>query len=178
MGPEVWISLVSAVVAFAAVAVMVWSACIERAHNRLSVTPRLSFSICYELPGLRAGVYLENKGIGPALIESVEVWVDGTKRPIDSPVDWSRICQSVGLKVDWLIFSMFDLCDAIQVGERFPLITSDRDILRDDQLGHLAAAIKRLDIRVEYRSMYRKGPKLEARLQRASADSQIKAAEC
>ena len=67
----------SAVVAVCALALTVWQAAISRRHNRLSVTPHLT---TWTQPEEATGTYsveILNNGIGPALIQSFSLQVDG-----------------------------------------------------------------------------------------------------
>src|SRR3989338_4510805 len=67
----------SAVVAVCALGLTVWQAAITRRHNRLSVTPHLTTWTQFEQATGRYSIEILNNGIGPALIKSFSVQVDG-----------------------------------------------------------------------------------------------------
>jgi len=63
-------ALVTAVCALVAT---IWQAAITREHNKLSVRPVLTL-YRREIDGL---IELKNNGVGPAIIQSLEIWKDG-----------------------------------------------------------------------------------------------------
>lgn len=67
----------SAVIALCALGLTVWQACITRKHNRLSVTPHLTTWTHSDKAKNIYAVELLNNGIGPALINSFQIQVDG-----------------------------------------------------------------------------------------------------
>lgn len=77
MSWEAIASLSSAVIALCALGLTVWQAKITRHHNRLSVTPHLTTWSQRDVGNNRYSVELLNNGIGPALIESFYIHVDG-----------------------------------------------------------------------------------------------------
>ena len=70
----------SAIIALCAMGLTVWQACITRKHNRLSVTPHLTTWTHWDEAKNIYAIELLNNGIGPALINSFQIQVDG--RPI------------------------------------------------------------------------------------------------
>ena len=77
MSWEAIAGLSSAVIALCALGLTVWQAKITRHHNRLSVTPHLTTWSQRDVANNRYLVELLNNGIGPALIESFYIYVDG-----------------------------------------------------------------------------------------------------
>lgn len=67
----------SAVIALCVFGLTVWQACIIRKHNKLSVTPHLTTWTHSDTTKNIYAVELLNNGIGPALINSFQVQVDG-----------------------------------------------------------------------------------------------------
>lgn len=67
----------SAVIALCALGLTIWQAEIARRHNRLSVTPHLTTWAHSEQATGRHSIEILNNGIGPALIKSFSVEVDG-----------------------------------------------------------------------------------------------------
>ncbi|MBK9595445.1 MAG: hypothetical protein IPO57_08835 [Rhodocyclales bacterium] len=77
MSWEAIAGLSSAVIALCALGLTVWQAKITRYHNRLSVTPHLTTWSQRDVANNRYSVELLNNGIGPALVESFYIHVDG-----------------------------------------------------------------------------------------------------
>lgn len=69
--------LSSAVIALCAFVLTVWHACITRQHNKLSVTPHLTTWTHSDKAKNLYAIELLNNGIGPALINSFQIQVDG-----------------------------------------------------------------------------------------------------
>lgn len=70
-------ALASAFIAVLALLATIWQACVTRKHNRLSVRPLLS-TWNHAVPnGYR--IDLTNIGVGPALIDTFKIYVDGQK---------------------------------------------------------------------------------------------------
>ncbi len=73
------IGIASAIIALCALILTVWQAHQTSRHNRLSVSPRLTTWLdCSEDRGVYS-VELMNNGIGPAVIKSFEMKVDGNE---------------------------------------------------------------------------------------------------
>lgn len=77
MSWEAIAGLSSAIIALCALGLTVWQAKIARHHNRLSVTPHLTTWSHRDVTNNRYSIELLNNGIGPALIESFSIHVDG-----------------------------------------------------------------------------------------------------
>ncbi|HEX3866143.1 MAG TPA: hypothetical protein VHV78_05290 [Gemmatimonadaceae bacterium] len=73
--PESFIALTALVVSVSAVVVGIYEASLQRAHDRAEVWPRVDVST-YVSPKT-ASVTVANTGLGPAIIQSVIVTVDG-----------------------------------------------------------------------------------------------------
>lgn len=73
--PETFIACAALVVSVSAVAVGIYEAALQRKHDRAEVWPRAEIST-YIMPK-GAAVYVRNNGIGPAIVESIDVTVDG-----------------------------------------------------------------------------------------------------
>ena len=67
----------TAVIAFCALGLTIWQACITRKHNRLSVTPHLTTWTHSDKAKNLYAFELLNNGIGPALINNFQIQVDG-----------------------------------------------------------------------------------------------------
>jgi hypothetical protein len=76
--PESFIALAALVVSISAVAVGLYEASLQRAHDRAEVWPHVEVGTF--TTNSDATVYLENTGVGPAMIESVVFTVDSQPR--------------------------------------------------------------------------------------------------
>jgi hypothetical protein len=75
--PEAIAAISSATIALCALGITVWQARIARRHNKLSVRPHLTTRIDSDPTNHVYSADLLNKGIGPALIKSFSIFVDG-----------------------------------------------------------------------------------------------------
>jgi hypothetical protein len=73
--PETYIALAALIVSLSAVVVGIYEAALQRAHDRAEVWPHLEVLTFTTPQG--ASVYLENTGLGPAIVNSAVVTVDG-----------------------------------------------------------------------------------------------------
>ena len=73
--PETFIAVAALVVSVSAVVVGLYEASLQRRHDRAEVWPHLEISTFTTLQGV--ALRLDNTGIGPALVKSITVTVDG-----------------------------------------------------------------------------------------------------
>lgn len=66
----------SATIALCALGLTIWQACIQRRHNKLSVTPYLTTWSQNNFGYHRYQVQIMNNGVGPALIKKFQIYVD------------------------------------------------------------------------------------------------------
>jgi hypothetical protein len=78
------VALAALVVSLSAVVVGIYEASLQRAHDRAEVWPHVEVGT-FTTP-TNATVYLENTGVGPAVINSIIVTVDGKPRR-----DWPEV---------------------------------------------------------------------------------------
>jgi hypothetical protein len=86
--PETFIALAALVVSLTAVAVGIYEAWLQRAHDRAEVWPRLEVGTWTSDSG--ATLRIDNTGLGPALVDYIAVTVDG--RPAH---DWPSVIKSL-----------------------------------------------------------------------------------
>lgn len=147
-----YIAIFSALIAMAALAATFWQAAIARAHNRLSVQPRIDWGTD-RYPGRPVCLFIENAGLGPAVIEQFTLVFDGKQyvNPPDlPPAVHDQIAELRG-DVDWLMFSG---PAPMASGTRFQLFKATFDSA--DLTGHNEAVkfMDRLGFILEYSSMY------------------------
>lgn len=76
--PETFVAVAALIVSVSAVAVGIYEASLQRAHDRAEVWPHVEVGTFTTTTD--ATVYLENTGVGPAVINSIVVTVDGKAR--------------------------------------------------------------------------------------------------
>jgi hypothetical protein len=86
--PETFVALTALVVSISAVAVGIYEASLQRKHDVAEVWPHVELSVFSSPAG--ATLNLENNGIGPAIIKSVVVTVDGHPRR-----DWADAARAL-----------------------------------------------------------------------------------
>lgn len=86
--PETFIAVAALVVSISAVAVGLYEAALQRRHDRAEVWPHVEITTFTSLNG--ATLSVENTGIGPALIKSVVVTVDGKRTR-----DWNEVLTAL-----------------------------------------------------------------------------------
>ena len=148
------VSLAAVTTALAAVGVAVWQGVENRRHNRRSVQPYLTHYQIFSATRPCAGVELSNNGVGPAIITRFEVLVDGAVMEDDGSKGWCKALELLGLETDWTVFHWLDPGDAVRVGESLWLLAIPENDLDRDREQLLRAAIARLVVRIEYRSVY------------------------
>jgi hypothetical protein len=141
--PETFIALAALVVSLSAVAVGIYEAWLQRAHDRAEVWPHMEISTFTSPEG--AAVYLENTGLGPAIINSMVVAVDGKTRK-----DWSDVMQAM-LGGPPPRFSRTTVDDhALRAGDKVQLI----QLASKDLPPNFWDWIKRIRIQVCYESAF------------------------
>jgi len=83
-------AVIAALVGFLALMVSAYTAYIQRQQTRAQVWPRL---LVGDRPADRL-VVIYNKGMGPAIVRSVQVYVDGRPQP-----DWDHVVAAQGYKL-------------------------------------------------------------------------------
>lgn len=157
-------AIASAIIAVCAFVLTIFQFCATKKHNLLSVKPRLSSwldanYVINEKTGAQDfhyKVYLSNIGIGPALIESFDVYVDGEK------------VQKSGLeKIDEAVGLLFPVGNyriqyrahltkggALSVDQRQMLVHLVFPAGSVPDSITLEQAKKRIKLKVEYQSIY------------------------
>lgn len=110
------------VIALCALGFSAWQGYLQRAHNHVSLEPRLNAYFKIDGRADQWGVYIVNNGTGPAFVEALKVTVNG------KPVAEGRIGQfgsaavPLGLDLSCLIVGGPRPNDSLKVGEEVGLI--------------------------------------------------------
>lgn len=145
-------SVSASVVALAALGVSVWQGMETRRHNRRSVRPHLTYYTFFDGVKAFSGIELSNNGVGPAIIDSFALFVDGERiterRAGGWPAALARLQLGPGLTYNWL-----DKDDGVRVGESVWLIGIEAGCAPEQEEA-LRRALCHLRIQIGYRTVY------------------------
>jgi hypothetical protein len=82
--PELWVAMVSSVIAIAALSLAIESNSQQQRHSRLSLRPILEVGLRGEDNGV--GIVIKNKGLGPALVKTFRIWHDSSEISLNDVV--------------------------------------------------------------------------------------------
>ena len=141
--PETFIAFAALIVSVSAVVVGVYEASLQRAHDRAEVWPHLELETFVEPKG--ASVYLENTGIGPGIVQSMVVTVDGHPER-----NWDEVVAALEGHPGTPYANTSAVDHALPAGQRIALLSIDRANLPSG----FWPWIGRLGITVCYRSVF------------------------
>ncbi len=87
--PETFIAIAALVVSVSAVVVGLYETSLQRTHDRAEVWPHVELATYTST--VSASLTVENNGIGPAIIRSIIVSVDGKPQQ-----NWSEVVKALG----------------------------------------------------------------------------------
>ena len=141
--PETFVALTALVVSVSAVVVGIYEASLQRQHDRAEVWPHVELSV-YTTP-TGAAIYLENSGIGPAIINSVVVTVDGHPRR-----NWGDAAQALLGGNPSLTQTSTVVDRAVRPGDKIIMVGVGKESLTPGFWQHVG----RLAVRVCYASVF------------------------
>lgn len=149
MNTETVVTVCAIVIALASLGVSVWQAHVARQHNRHSVRPVLQLQReSYE--GARSGIRLLNVGLGPAVVVSTRVTLDG-----EVVGRWNKACADRvrnGLS-GHLNAVTFGQADVLQTGyDEYLLSLPSYDPRLHTDIASIFS--RRLSIVIDYESLY------------------------
>ena len=150
--PETFIAIAALVVSVSAVVVGLYEASLQRAHDRAEVWPHLELSTYSMMKG--AELRLENAGIGPAIVHSIVVTVDGHARH-----NWSEVVEAITGKKPDVLENSTAADRAIRAGDRVTLVGVPAAELPPGMWEY----IKRVGVRVCYSSVFGESWVLESK---------------
>jgi hypothetical protein len=164
---ETFIALAALVVSLSAVAVGIYEAALQRAHDRAEVWPHLELGTWSTPKG--AELRLENSGIGPAIVHSIIVTVDGRPQR-----HWSDVLETITGRKPAALENATTADHAIRAGDRVTLVGVPAASLPPGMWDY----IKRVGVRVCYSSVFGESWMLESkRLTETSTWTPIAACE-
>jgi hypothetical protein len=164
--PESFIALAAPVVSISAVAVGMYEASLQRAHDRAETWPRIDVATFTSQQD--ATVSIANNGIGPAVIENVVVSVDGKARR-----NWEEVLDAlVGSRPKQ--FSHYTVGGrAMRAGENSVVLS----VPINDLPPNFWSYIGRVGIEICYRSVFDERWELDGRLSRKNTLRRVSACQ-
>lgn len=141
--PETFIAIAALVVSVSAVVVGIYEASLQRAHDRAEVWPHVEISTF--ISGNGASVGLQNNGIGPAVIKSIVVTVDGRPRR-----DWPDVVQALLAKTTANFASSTVVDRGVRAGDKVEMLGLPRELVPPE----FWKAIARVGVVVCYSSVF------------------------
>jgi hypothetical protein len=141
--PETFVAVAALIVSISAVVVGIYEAALQREHDRAEVWPHLELSTYVTPKG--ASLYLENTGIGPAIVNSIVVMVDGRQRR-----DWTDALTALTGKAPVALDNSTVADHALRAGDRSSLV----GVSKDDLPPGFWQYVGRISIRVCYASVF------------------------
>ncbi|OEK00508.1 hypothetical protein BFP97_02835 [Roseivirga sp. 4D4] len=143
--------------AFAAVTAIIVSACalgvsfyevrIMRAQQKSMVWPHVLMGQQYDGDGFALEAY--NKGVGPAMVESLKLWVDN--KPMNSLNQVLDTILGEGHGIDWNNYSIHNVNgNVLESGYELPMVRFSWN----DQTRKLQKRLGRIRIEMIYKSIY------------------------
>jgi hypothetical protein len=169
--PEIVIAAASAVIAFCALGLAIVQSFQIRKHYRLSVKPYLVFYISFGTETVPLGLHLANNGVGPAVIKRLNIFLDN--QPFSTPTGhpWNMVWMKAGYNKPAVAYSFPDEETVLRVREIFPLLAVDKGFESDTERYEFSQALKRVDLKVHYESVY--GERKIAELEKSKVAHQL-----
>jgi len=150
---EIVVATVAVIISFAALILSLWEGRERRLHDRLSVMPRLTFSTQVALGTPPIGVFVSNKGAGPAIVRSFTILVDGKAMAQDDFGGWQQAVGRLNIGGQWASFHSLEVGDALIVGDTSFLLEEDGPPDLQHEI-RIKTAIERLSVQIVYESVY------------------------
>jgi hypothetical protein len=144
--PETFIAIAALIVSVSAMVVGIYEAALQRAHDRAEVWPHVELDTFTNPQG--ATVTLDNGGLGPAIIKSVVVTVDGKRHR-----DWPDVLQAL-LGAVPAAYSYRTVVDhALRAGEQVTILALEKK----DLPPQFWPTVERVSVTVCYASVFGDG---------------------
>jgi hypothetical protein len=141
--PETFIAIAALIVSVSAVVVGIYEASLQRHHDRAEVWPHAEIQVFTKPTG--AAIVLENTGIGPAIVQSVVVTVDGHPQR-----SWREVLRTL-IGAEPSPFSNYSAVQhGLPPGDKLPML----DIPVSDVPHDFWKSIARVAVRVCYASVF------------------------
>lgn len=129
----------------------------NRKYNRLLVQPHLRTTRDTASGQEQWGIYLENVGLGPAIIKNITLSLDGKNYPIHTPENSKKALTLIGEKIDidncTVTGPSIRLETRVAKGEKLPIILIDLNRLSDVEKQEVKLVLQKIHIPLEYESL-------------------------
>lgn len=144
---EAFAAITAIIVSACALGVSFYEASIMRTHQKSAVWPYIQLGQQYDSKGFALEAY--NKGVGPAMIESLKVWVDN--KPVNSLNQVLDTLLGEGHGVNWNNYSIHNVNqNVLESGYNEPMVRFQWN----DDTRILQKKIDRIKIEMIYKSIY------------------------
>lgn len=153
LGAEDVIAIAAVLVAIFALVATVWQGWTARKHNRMSVRPALDYIDMRDSPAA-LGLAIVNRGLGPAIVDGIEITVDGQKFvQMDSEYKAFVAHRVHNYGADGQFQSLAS-GSPISVGQSIVLFRIQVPHERDERLLAATRFLSRIEFQIAYSSMY------------------------
>lgn len=148
----------SEIIALCALLFTAWNVYTQRQHNILSVTPHLSRFVTSDQNGEVGAAKLEliNNGLGPAFIESFQIYLNGEPCEYDAALD----LVTKGMDCKWYRTNL-SKGYAIRAGEANDLFSVVFPCKNNEELVAAKERFNVLDVAIKYKCAYGKVKKFD-----------------
>ena len=147
----------AALIALAALGYSIYEGRLARAHARLSVRPRLDFSLRVSPAFDLFALSVKNRGFGPAVISNHDYTANGKDRKLlreeEKVTTWDQLSAYISFpeNLNWGYFPEGSL---IQPGEEEELVGCTNGRYTPERAKLFRQAVRKLVITLEYHSLY------------------------
>jgi len=135
--------------------VAVWQGIESRRHNRKTVLANLSLDVSFDDKPKRFGLWLSNKGSGPAIVKSVRFFLDDRDFAFNGlGHPWPALWEKATFMGTRFLYSLPNEGDVLRAGEDLHLLSICEDGPTDDEIAAMIKALDRIDLRIDYCSVY------------------------
>ena len=145
------LSVSAIVIAVVSIVISVWEGIETRKHNRLSVMPKLE--ITYKRSGDHFGYIVTNNGLGPAIIISKKILVDGQEINYSGFSGIEDFLEKLDLQDKFVKQGVIDPGYTIRSGDHVQIVLFTlTGVQNAEEL--LMNVHNRVSIEIQYKSMY------------------------
>jgi hypothetical protein len=152
-GPAEVLAIAAVIVAVLALVATVWQGWIARQHSRMSVRPALNYVDMRDSPAA-LGLAIVNHGLGPAIVDGIEITVDGRRFEQMGSEYKAFVAHQVHNYGANVQFQSLTSGLPIPVGQPFVLLKLQVPPKHDEWLLAAKRFLSRIELRIAYSSMY------------------------
>jgi hypothetical protein len=145
----------SELIAASALGLATWQGFIARRHNKLSVSPHLTFFTAFSDNDPHFSIDIKNNGLGTAIITSYEVMIDGVTQPNTDEREIIKAYRKLNIlnkeRAGGRCFSFGDSIASGEVLNVIKFVLKDGSFL-DREMTH--KELNRIQLIIKYKSLY------------------------